>query len=175
MSKNLILYYSRSGMNYVNGQILNLKKGNTEICAEYIRKAVGGDLFKIDTVQPYSADYSACTHQARTELRNNMRPELQAYLDDISGYDCVFVLGPCWWGTYPMAVFSQLERLDFFGKKVLALMTHEGSGMGNSERDLRRLCAGASFGSGMAVHGADAVKSEQAVAAWAKKNVEGMC
>ena len=45
MAKNLIIYYSRKGENYVNGRIENLKKGNTEICAEYIQKAVGGDLF----------------------------------------------------------------------------------------------------------------------------------
>ncbi len=62
------------------------------------------------------------------ELREHARPELKKYLDDISDYDHVFVCGPCWWGTYPVAVFTQLERLDFTGKKVMALMTHEGSG-----------------------------------------------
>lgn len=36
MAKNLIIYYSRKGENYVNGRIVELKKGNTEICAEYI-------------------------------------------------------------------------------------------------------------------------------------------
>ena len=41
MAKNLILYYSRKGENYVNGKIVDLKKGNTEICAEFIQKAVG--------------------------------------------------------------------------------------------------------------------------------------
>ena len=49
MSRNLIIYYSRKGENYVNGNIENLAKGNTEICAEYIKKAVGGDMFKIET------------------------------------------------------------------------------------------------------------------------------
>ena len=43
---------------------------------------------------------------------------------------------------------------------------------GNSERDLRKICKGASFGYGIAVHGADAAKAESAVADWAKKNVE---
>ena len=47
MSKSLIIYYSRDGENYVNGSIKNLDKGNTEICAEFIQKAVGGDLFKV--------------------------------------------------------------------------------------------------------------------------------
>lgn len=51
-------------------------------------------------------------------------------------------------------------------------MTHEGSGLGNSERDLRKICKGAVFGSGMTIHGADVLKSEAAVAKWAKKSVE---
>ena len=33
MSKNLVLYYSRKGENYVNGGIRNLAKGNTKIVA----------------------------------------------------------------------------------------------------------------------------------------------
>ena len=49
MSKNLIIYYSRKGENSVNGRIVKLAKGNTEICAEYIQKAVGGDLFEVST------------------------------------------------------------------------------------------------------------------------------
>ena len=69
-------------------------------------------------------------------------------------------------------MFTQLEKLDFTGKKVMALMTHEGSGLGNSERDLRKICKGATFGSGIAVHGADAARSEAAVTAWAKKNAD---
>ena len=47
LSKNLIIYYSRKGQNYVNGRIESLTKGNTEICAEFIQKAVGGDLFEV--------------------------------------------------------------------------------------------------------------------------------
>ena len=172
MSKNLIIYYSRKGENYVNGRILDLKKGNTEICAEFIQKAVGGDLFEIETAEEYSTNYYKCTEEARTGIDTNARPALKKYLTSIDEYDNIFVCGPCWWGTYPMPVFTQLEKLDFTGKKVMALMTHEGSGLGSSERDLKKLCKGASFGSGIAVHGADAGKSEKAVADWAKKNVE---
>ena len=168
---NLILYYSRKGQNYVNGTIKSLAKGNTELCAEYIRKAVGGDLFEIDTVKPYSDDYMTCTEEAKAELREKARPALKQMLTDISGYDNIFVCGPCWWGTYPCAVFTQLEALDFTGKKVLALMTHEGSGLGHCERDLKALCKGASFGKGLAVHGGDAPRSESTVAKWAKEQV----
>lgn len=41
---NLIIYYSRKGENYWNGTIKNLAKGNTQTAAEFIQKAVGGDL-----------------------------------------------------------------------------------------------------------------------------------
>ena len=171
MAKNLIIYYSRKGQNYVNGAIKELEKGNTEIVAEYIQKAVGGDLFEIETVKDYPVDYTQTTEVAQDELRAKARPELKAYLDDISAYDNVFVCGPCWWGTFPMAVVSQLERLDFTGKTVFAVMTHEGSGLGGSERTLRQSCKGAEVGKGLAVHGAEAPRSEATVAAWAKKSV----
>lgn len=172
MANNLILYYSRKGENYWNGSIKNLAKGNTEIAAEFIQKAVGGDLFEVETVKPYSEDYYACTDEAKKELRENARPELKNYLDNIAAYDNIFVCGPCWWGTFPCAVFTQLERLDFTGKKVMALMTHEGSGLGSCERDLKKLCKGASFGRGIAIHGADAAGSEDKVASWAKQEAE---
>lgn len=169
--KNLIIYYSRKGENYVNGRIEDLKKGNTEICAEFIQNAVGGDLFEVEPVEDYAKDYHKCTEEAQKELRENARPALKNYMEDISGYNNIFVCGPCWWGTFPTPVFTQLEKLDFTGKKVMVLMTHEGSGLGNSERDIRKICKGASFGSGIAIHGADAAKSEKAVTDWAEKNV----
>ena len=171
MAKNLIIYYSRKGENYWNGGIKNIAKGNTEIVAEFIQKAVGGDLFEVDTVKTYAADYYECIEDAKQELREQARPDLKAYLESIDEYENIFVCGPCWWGTFPMAIFTQLEKLDFTGKKVMAVMTHEGSGLGSCERDLKKLCKGAAFGQGLAVHGADASKSEGTVAAWAKKVV----
>lgn len=169
MAKNLVIYYSRKGQNYVNGSIRNLAKGNTEICAEFIRDAVGADLFEVDTVNPYSEDYMISTEEAKVELSQQARPELKNYLDSIDEYDNIVVAGPCWWGTYPMPIFSQIEKLDFTGKNVFALMTHEGSGLGSCERDLKKFCKGANVGKGLAVHGADAPRSESSVAAWAKK------
>lgn len=53
----------------------------------------------------------------------------------------------------------------------MAVMTHEGSGLGRCESDLKKICTGATFGKGLAIHGADAAKSESTVAAWAKKEI----
>lgn len=171
MAKNLIIYYSRKGENYVNGSIVKLEKGNTEIVAELIQKAVGGDLFEVETVKTYDADYNVCIDEAKKELHESARPELKNYLESIDEYDNVFVCGPCWWGTYPMAVFTQLEKLNWRGKKVLPVMTHEGSGLGNCESDLKKICIGATLANGLAVKGADVSKSESIVAEWAKEEV----
>ena len=171
MAKNLIIYYSRTGENYWNGGVKNISKGNTEIVAEFIQKAVGGDLFQVETVKEYAADYYACIDDAKAELREDARPELKKYLDDISEYDNIVVAGPCWWGTYPCAVFTQLEALDFTGLNVFPLMTHEGSGLAGAPAALKKYCKGATVGKGLAIHGADASRSEKEVASWAKSVV----
>ncbi len=168
MTGNLIVYYSRKGENYFGGSIRDIPKGNTEYIAEYIASAVGGDLFEVDTAESYPSDYMECTEVAKRELRQGARPELKRYLDSIDGYDNVFVCGPCWWGTYPMAVFTLLERLDWRGKRVFAVMTHEGSGMGSSERDLKNACKGAVLAGSLAISGSQAQSSEKKAADWAR-------
>ncbi len=64
-----------------------------------------------------------------------------------------------------------LERLDFTGKNVFAVMTHEGSGLGSCEQDLKKICKGAVFGKRLAVHGAEASNSENIVSEWVKNLV----
>ena len=169
--KNLVIYYSRSGENYVNGSITDIDKGNTEYVAEFIEDAFDADLFKIETIKDYSASYMDCIREAQKELDNDERPKLKRYLNDISEYDNIFIAGPCWWGTYPMAVFSTIEGLDFNGKKVFPIMTHEGSGMGHCESDLKKHISGATFVKGLAIHGADASRSRNTVLDWVRKNV----
>ena len=168
---NLIVYYSRKGQNYWNGSIVDLAKGNTERVAEFIQKAVGGDLFEIETVREYSKDYMTCTEEAKAELRENARPELKKYPDSLDGYDTIFVGYPNWWGTMLMCVYTFLEHYDLTGKKIVPFCTNEGSGMGSSERELKKICKGAEIASGLSIHGAEAAKSESKVASWAKKNV----
>ena len=104
MKKTLIIYYSRKGENYCNGSIENLKKGNTEIAAEDIAKAVNGTLFEVKPIKKYANDYETCTVEAKKELQNNERPGLCEYLNSLDGYDNVVVAGPCWWGTYPCQI-----------------------------------------------------------------------
>ncbi|MBQ1478027.1 MAG: NAD(P)H-dependent oxidoreductase [Erysipelotrichaceae bacterium] len=169
--KTLTIYYSRRGENYVSGKIKNLEKGNTEYIVEFLQKNFDTDVFHVETVKEYSKNYMDCTREAQRELDNNERPELKNYLKDISGYDQVIIAGPCWWGTYPMAIFSAIEGLDFSGKKVFPIMTHEGSGMGHSERDLKNTLNAKEFAKGFAIHGTVCPDSEDAVINWGRKNL----
>ena len=172
MSRNLVIYYSRRGQNYVNGNVTELRKGNAELLAEYISDATGADVFEVRTVKEYPGDYMKCTEVAQEELRMNERPQIEEYLENLDGYDNVFVVGPCWWGTYPMAMFTLLEDLDFSGKKVFPVMTHEGSGLGSAERDLKRACSGAKVKRGLAIQGGMVPSSQKQVADWAVKNAK---
>ena len=171
MSKILISYYSRKGQNYVNGDIKNLAKGNTEIVAEFIQKAVGGDLFEIDTMKEYPIDYTECTVVAKDELRQKARPELKNYLASIDEYDTIYLGYPCWWGTMPMACYTFLEHYDFSGKTIRPFTTHEGSGLGGSVSQIKKTCPTANVLTGLAIHGAEAAQSEKQVSSWIKQNI----
>lgn len=166
MSRILVAYFSRKGENYWNGNIKNIAKGNTEVVAEMIGTMTGGELFQVETVKPYAEDYHACVKEAVSELRVNARPELKRYLDTLHDYDTIILGFPNWCGTMPMAMFTFLEHYDWAGKRILPFCTNEGSGMGNSERDIQKICKGAEVESGLSIHGAEAADSHDRVEAW---------
>lgn len=168
MGKTLVAFYSRADENYVNGQIKTLKTGNTEIAAEMIAKLTGADTFKIEQVKSYAKDYNECIAQAQSDQRRDARPELKEYPDSIEDYEEVYLGYPNYWGTMPMAVFTFLEHFDFSGKKIHPFCTHEGSGMGRSERDIKRICPNAEVTAGLAIHGASAAQSEKSIEKWIK-------
>jgi flavodoxin len=165
-NKTLIAYYSRKGQNYVGGSIVNLPVGNTEIVAKKIQAMIGGDLFEIDTVEAYPIDYTETTNVAMNEKRENARPELTETVDNMDSYDVIYLGYPNWWGTFPMAVFTFLESYDFSGKTIIPFCTHEGSGLGNSERDIKKLCTKANVESGLAIRGGSVKNSDSMLKSW---------
>ena len=167
--KTLIAYFSREGRNYVGGKIMNLPVGNTEVAANMIKRLTGGDLFKIDPVRKYSDDYTACTNEAQEELRASARPELKSYPESLDSYDTIILCFPNWWSSMPMPVWTFLERYDFAGKTIRPLCTHEGSGMGHSESDIKKLCPGAKLGKGLAIRGGSVRDAENDISAWLKE------
>ncbi len=166
MSKKLIAFYSRADENYVNGMLRKLDIGNTELAAGIIQELTGADIFKIDQIQPYSADYNECIEQAQADQRRDARPELKGYPETIDGYDTIYLGFPNYWGTMPMAVFTFLNHFDFSQKIIKPFCTHEGSGMGNSVDDIRKLCPSANVEKGLAIKGSSVERSKSDIEKW---------
>ena len=166
MANKLIAFYSRADENYVNGQIRTLDTGNTEIAAGMIADMTGADLFKIEQKEPYAKDYNECIAQAQEDQRSDARPELTSYPDSIDEYDVIYLGYPDYWSTMPMAVFTFLEHFDFSGKVIKPFCTHEGSGLGHSMDDIRKLCPDADVREGLAIHGASVGRAKNDIENW---------
>ena len=170
MSKTLIAFFSRADENYFGGAMRYVKVGNTEIVCDLMKDMLDADLFKIEMKSPYSPVYMTCIDEAKRDLREKARPELVSLPESIDGYDTVVLAYPNYWGTMPMAVFTFLEAFDFTGKTILPLCTNEGSGMGSSERDIKRACPGAVVKNGLPVTGSNAAGSGESVRRWLTAN-----
>lgn len=166
MSDKLIVYYSRADENYVSGVLKMLPVGNTEIAAGYIKELTGADMFKIEQKEPYSAGYNECIAQAQEDQKKDARPELVNMPDSIEKYSEIYLCYPNYWGTVPMAVFTFLDNFSFEGKTVKPLCTHEGSGMGRSEGDIKAHCKGAKVEKGLAIQGSSVVTSKSQIEKW---------
>ena len=171
MANNLVVFYSRKGENHMPGGIQVLEKGHTHYAAEFIAKTVDADIFEIDTVKPYAANYRECCMEAVQEAKTKARPEIKDFVDSISGYETIFVCFPCWCGTAPMCVFTFLEHYNWDGKKIIPLCTNEGSGLANAPRDIAASCPGSVIAEGLSVKGHQVKDSEELIANWAKENV----
>ena len=163
---NIVAFYSRADENYVSGMIKTLAIGNTEIAAGFIAKLTGADTFKIEQAQPYSKNYNECIAQAQADQNRNARPELKAYPETMEQYSEIYLGFPNYWGTMPMAVFTFLEHFDFSGKIIKPFCTHEGSGLGGSINDIRKLCPEAKVETGLAIRGGSVKMSKAEIEKW---------
>ena len=170
MAKTLIAFFSRADENYFGGAMRYVKVGNTEIVCDIMKDMISADSFKIEMKNPYSPVYMTCIEQAKKDLREKARPELKHMPESIDDYDTVVLAYPNYWGTMPMAVVTFLEHFDFAGRTILPLCTNEGSGMGSSERDIRKYAPGAEVKKGLSITGSEAANSRSAVQRWLSAN-----
>ena len=164
--KKLVVFFSHTGENYNVGYI---EKGNTHIVADMIADATGADIFEIVPEKGYPKSYNECIEIAKKELQANARPAVKGDVK-IEDYDVIFIGYPQWWGEPPMCVYTFIEKHDWNGKTVIPFVTHEGSGMGGTDRKIATECKGANTltGKGLAIQGKVAQENQ----ASAKKSVE---
>ena len=153
--KILVVYFSHSG--------------NTREIAKQILNNVSGDIFEIQSVKPYPEEYNAVVEQARQELKSDYKPALKSKIDNIKLYDVIFIAFPNWWSTYPAPVKTFLSEYDLSGKIIVPLCTHEGSGLGRSVTDIRKLCPRSRVLDGLAIRGSNVYRAQHELTAWLHK------
>ena len=100
--------------------------GNTKRIAEKVHEAVGGDIVRLEPVNPYPADYDTTVRQGQEEVTRGYKPELKPFGVDVADYDRIIVGTPTWWYKMAPVVISFLSDNDFTGKVIVPFMTNAG-------------------------------------------------
>ena len=162
--KKLVVYFSRTGENSVNGKIEVIEVGYTEIVARKIAKYAEADIFKLEPVNPYPFNYDECVARVREEstcdyLHNDFK------VDD---YDVIFIGFPNWYRSYPRIVAKFIRDNKWIGKTVIPFCTNEEGALGIGELELRASVKGAVIKQGFAERGYNAETCDDKVKAWLK-------
>lgn len=123
----------------------------TEKVALEIHRRVGGDLFKIETVQSYPTEHRETVDYAEKERDSDARPALKTSVEDMASYDVIFIGYPIWWYTLPMPLFTFLESYNLAGKIVIPFCTHGGSRLSGTEDVIQKLHPDTKILEGLAV------------------------
>lgn len=143
--------------------------GNTEHIAKIIQSQIGGDMFKIETAEPYPDDYNETAYGvAKKQHENNIMPELKNN-GDVSGYDIVFVGTPAWWYHMAPAVKTFLSKNKFDGKTIVPFITHGGGGRYEIPGDMGKMAKGSTVLEAFDTLGEGRANVEEEIADWLNK------
>ena len=140
--------------------------GNTETVANFIHEAVGGDIIKLETEEPYTDNYNELLDIAQEEQRENARPLLSTQIDIIEDYDTIFLGYPIWWGDMPMALYTFLDEYDLSGKTIAPFVTSGGSGLSGTPSDIEDEEPNATVTEGLSIRDDNVASSQSEVNEW---------
>lgn len=146
--------------------------GNTKAVAEAIADALGGDLFAMVPVEPYTDDDLNYNDQNSRVSREHADESLQSQVElesvtveNWDSYSTVFIGYPIWWGSAAWPVNQFITSNDFTGKKVIPFCTSASSPLGQSGQKLAEMAGTGEWQQGMRFR---SHPSEEEVAEWAK-------
>lgn len=147
--------------------------GNTERIAKDIQKATGADLFRIETVKPYTGTYNQIVDQGADEVKRGFCPAIKPVDADWSQYNAIVLGTPTWWYTMAPAMRTFLKQEDFSGRTVIPFQTH-GGWPAHCLDDMADLLDGADVRDGFAVQfddqgGPNLVTKPRAIQSWIEK------
>ena len=147
----------------VDGEVL----GNNQYIAQLIQQEVGGDLFRIETVQEYPGTHEALLEFAYNELSDNARLKLATQIENLDSYDVIFLGYPNWNADLPMTLYTFLEQYDFNGKTIIPFTTHGGSGVSRTVQTIEELQPGATVvEEGLSISRNSVPEAQNDVASW---------
>lgn len=170
--KSLIIYFTHTGENYLTDGIKNINKGNTEVVAEKLQSITNADIFRVEEEKTYPYNYKECCDVAKEELNKNLRPNIKNKIHSIDEYETIYICSPIWWGHLPMVMFSALEELNWNGKRVSFIITHEGSGVGSIPSDIEKICKNAYIDKSLAIRGSNVELCSDKLKEWIGDNNE---
>jgi len=138
MGKTLVAYFSAGGV--------------TAKLAQRLASAIGADLYEIKPETPYTKadlDWTDKTSRSTIEMKDrSFRPPIAGGVEHMERYDTLYIGFPIWWYVAPTIVNTFLESCDLAGKTIIPFATSGGSGMGNTNAELRASCPGATLKEG---------------------------
>lgn len=177
--KTLIAYFSRWGntdypadVDASTGASVIIRNGNkygtTEVVAQYVQSAIGGDIHLIETTNRYPVEFDDVRDLNHAELAAGTLPALKNRIENIDDYETVFIGYPIWAVDVPQAIKTFLAAYDMRGKKVIPFCTHDGYGAGRSFTTVKNAATGAMTLDGMALLASDVPSAESRVTEWLK-------
>ena len=148
----------------VDGEVL----GNNQYIAQLIQQEVGGDMFRIETVQEYPGSHDPLLEFAYNEKAEDARPELATQIENLDSYDVIFLGYPNWNSDLPMPLYTFLETYDFSGKTIVPFTTHGGSGFSRTIQTIAELQPNATVvEDGLSISRNSVPEAQSEVTSWA--------
>ena len=134
MNKTLVAFFSVSG--------------TTKKVANKLASVLKADLHEILPEKPYSKDDLDWTNEnSRTTVEmkkdKSIRPAIANKVSNMEEYNVIYVGFPIWWYVAPTIINTFLEQYDLKNKKIIPFATSGGSGMGETNNELKPSCIGA--------------------------------
>lgn len=131
MSKVLVTFFSVSGV--------------TKKVAVKLASVLNADLHEIIPEKPYSKedlDWTNDNSRSTIEMKKDksIRPAIANKVENMANYDTIYIGFPIWWYIAPTIINTFLEEYDLSGKKIIPFATSGGSGMGETNKELKPSC-----------------------------------
>ena len=121
-------------------------QGRTAKIARLLAEHLKADLFEIKPLHPYTdADirYTNPLARCNKEKLGKKDVPIVGKVENFSDYDEVFIGFPIWYGAAPNVVNTFCKEYEWTGKRVYALATSGGSGIGKTAEKLKPYVKGA--------------------------------